>query len=322
MDGITSSEYSIRASRTIFIPGYGEEYHQLRGFGGPNNLVGIKIGRDALIEYLEDVSFNAYINGDSFDGRELLGDGVRHGGDSEDGGDKGDKGDGGDDGGGRDNFIGDLGDLLSFPALQCNVCVKFRVKIVSRLVEVIKRNGKQIQQVVKFWVEQYEKDSKLVVVELFTMLFEVCGAKYHIQGEFLDKINKRLSKTREKITMIEDMMRKIFTGHYLFSISSSACALRSMLVEWLQIHVLYLKYLGWTLNVKHSIYFNNLVSPLSNPESVIRYRRRNLSEPSLLVDFEEINMNNNNVQGPPPAGPIPQNHGPQGLNLQNPAPDL
>ncbi|GKC35862.1 hypothetical protein Tco_1048246, partial [Tanacetum coccineum] len=103
-------------------------------------------------------------------------------------------------------------------------------------MEVIKRNGKQIQQVVKFWVEQYEKDSKPAVVELFTMLFEACGATYRIQGEFLDKINKRLSETHEKITMIEDMMRKIFTGYYLFSISSSACALRSML-EWLQIHL-------------------------------------------------------------------------------------
>ncbi|GKA49821.1 hypothetical protein Tco_0742894 [Tanacetum coccineum] len=46
--------------------------------------------------------------------------------------------------------------------------------------------------------------------------------------------------------------------------------------------------------------------------SVIRNRRRNRGEPSLLIDFEEINMNNNNHQGPPPAGPIPQ----------NPAPDL
>nr|GEV11395.1 reverse transcriptase domain-containing protein [Tanacetum cinerariifolium] len=33
-------------------------------------------------------------------------------------------------------------------------------------------------------------------------------------------------------------------------------------------------------------------------------------------------MNPNNVQGPPPAGPIPQNHGPPGPNLQNPALDL
>ncbi|GJZ75757.1 reverse transcriptase domain-containing protein [Tanacetum coccineum] len=67
---------------------------------------------------------------------------------------------------------------------------------------------------------------------------------------------------------------------------------------------------------------NNLVSPLSNPESVIRHRQRNLGEPSLLVDFEEINMANNlnNIQGPPPTGPI--HRGPPGLNLQNPAPDL
>ncbi|GJW63700.1 reverse transcriptase domain-containing protein [Tanacetum coccineum] len=34
-------------------------------------------------------------------------------------------------------------------------------------------------------------------------------------------------------------------------------------------------------------------------------------------------MNPNNVQGPPPAGPPPQNHnGPPGLNFQNPAPNL
>ncbi|GJT55883.1 hypothetical protein Tco_0990937 [Tanacetum coccineum] len=68
---------------------------------------------------------------------------------------------------------------------------------------------------------------------------------------------------------------------------------------------------------------NDLVSPLSNPESVIRHRRRNLGDPSLLLNFEEINMNHNNVQGPPPVGPPPQNHnGPPGLDLQNPAPDL
>nr|GEW46817.1 reverse transcriptase domain-containing protein [Tanacetum cinerariifolium] len=60
---------------------------------------------------------------------------------------------------------------------------------------------------------------------------------------------------------------------------------------------------------------NNLVSPLSDPESVIRYRRKNRGEPSLLIDFEETNMvnNHNNNQGPPPAGPNHQN---------NPAPDL
>ncbi|GKB80688.1 reverse transcriptase domain-containing protein [Tanacetum coccineum] len=55
---------------------------------------------------------------------------------------------------------------------------------------------------------------------------------------------------------------------------------------------------------------SKLVAPFSNPESVIRNRRRNLSEASLLFDFEEINMDLNNNPGPPPAGPIPQNPAP------------
>ncbi|GKB61551.1 hypothetical protein Tco_0917737 [Tanacetum coccineum] len=68
---------------------------------------------------------------------------------------------------------------------------------------------------------------------------------------------------------------------------------------------------------------SNLIPPFSDPESVIRNRQRNLGDPSLLLDFEEINMNSNNVQGPPPVDPPPQNHnGPPGLNLQMPAPDL
>ncbi|GJS59934.1 hypothetical protein Tco_0654718 [Tanacetum coccineum] len=53
-----------------------------------------------------------------------------------------------------------------------------------------------------------------------------------------------------------------------------------------------------------------------DPESVILARQRNLDDPSLLLDFEEINMNSNNVQGAPPAGPPPQNHnGLPGPNL-------
>ncbi|GKB96592.1 reverse transcriptase domain-containing protein, partial [Tanacetum coccineum] len=55
-----------------------------------------------------------------------------------------------------------------------------------------------------------------------------------------------------------------------------------------------------------------LVAPFSNPENVIRNHQRNRGEPSLLFDFEEINMDPNNNHGPPPAGRIPQ----------NPAPDL
>ncbi|GKD47242.1 hypothetical protein Tco_1271887 [Tanacetum coccineum] len=69
---------------------------------------------------------------------------------------------------------------------------------------------------------------------------------------------------------------------------------------------------------------SNLVPPFSDPESVIRNRRRNLGDHSLLLDLEEINMSNNlnHNPGPPPMGPIPQNHGPPGPNPQNSAPDL
>lgn len=55
------------------------------------------------------------------------------------------------------------------------------------LIEVIKGNGKLISQVVKVWVEQYEKDSKPAMVGLLMMLFEACGAKYRIREEFLDE---------------------------------------------------------------------------------------------------------------------------------------
>ncbi|GKE35380.1 hypothetical protein Tco_1454702 [Tanacetum coccineum] len=69
----------------------------------------------------------------------------------------------------------------------------------------------------------------------------------------------------------------------------------------------------------------NLVPPFIDPESVIRAHRRNLGDPSRLLDFEEINMSNilNINSGPPPAGPPPQNHnGPPGPNLHMPASDL
>ncbi|KAL5561587.1 hypothetical protein UlMin_031334 [Ulmus minor] len=59
----------------------------------------------------------------------------------------------------------------------------------QNLIEVIKGNGKFINQSVKLWVEQYEKDPKSAMVELLTMLFEACGAKYYIKGEFLDEID-------------------------------------------------------------------------------------------------------------------------------------
>ncbi|GKD73985.1 hypothetical protein Tco_1521589 [Tanacetum coccineum] len=70
---------------------------------------------------------------------------------------------------------------------------------------------------------------------------------------------------------------------------------------------------------------SNLIPLFFDPESVIRNRRRNLGDPSLLLDYEEINMSNNlNFNpGPPPAGPPLQNHnGPLGPNHHMPALDL
>ncbi|GJR77493.1 hypothetical protein Tco_0089858 [Tanacetum coccineum] len=51
---------------------------------------------------------------------------------------------------------------------------------------------------------------------------------------------------------------------------------------------------------------SNLFSPLRDPESLIR--RRNLGEPSSLFDFEETMSIPHNNQGPPYAGPPPQNN--------------
>ncbi|XP_038879338.1 sister-chromatid cohesion protein 3 [Benincasa hispida] len=55
------------------------------------------------------------------------------------------------------------------------------------LIDVIKGNGKLIPQVVKLWVERYENDPKTSMVELLSMLFEACGTKYHIKGDFLEE---------------------------------------------------------------------------------------------------------------------------------------
>nr|GEU95662.1 probable carboxylesterase 18 [Tanacetum cinerariifolium] len=68
---------------------------------------------------------------------------------------------------------------------------------------------------------------------------------------------------------------------------------------------------------------SNLAPPFIDPESVIQHSRRNFGDPSRLLDFKEINMNSNNIEGPPPARPTPQyNNGPPGPNLHMPAPDL
>jgi len=57
------------------------------------------------------------------------------------------------------------------------------------LFEAIKGNGKLIPHVVKLWVESYEKDPKSAIIELLTMLFEVCGAIFHDKRVLMQEIN-------------------------------------------------------------------------------------------------------------------------------------
>lgn len=42
--------------------------------------------------------------------------------------------------------------------------------------------------------------------------------KKNSEGPHIESLNKRLSETHEKITMIEEMMRKIFTGYNYLNI--------------------------------------------------------------------------------------------------------
>lgn len=41
--------------------------------------------------------------------------------------------------------------------------------------------------------------------------------KKNSEGDRVESLNKRLSETHEKITMLEEMMRKIFTGYFFLS---------------------------------------------------------------------------------------------------------
>ncbi|KAH6766345.1 sister-chromatid cohesion protein 3 [Perilla frutescens var. hirtella] len=55
------------------------------------------------------------------------------------------------------------------------------------LIDVLKGEGKEIPEVVKRWVEHYERNQKSAMAELLTMLFEACGAKYRIPEENIDE---------------------------------------------------------------------------------------------------------------------------------------
>jgi len=57
------------------------------------------------------------------------------------------------------------------------------------LFETIKGNRKLIPHAVKLWIESYEKDPISAMVELLTMLFDVCGAKFHDKRVLMHEIN-------------------------------------------------------------------------------------------------------------------------------------
>lgn len=84
--------------------------------------------------------------------------------------------------------------------------------------------------------------------------------KKRSDGPRVESLNKRLSMTHKKITMIEEMMRKIFTGLFMHRYRDIDPDIRMSCIKSLGIWIvsypslflqdLYLKYLGWTLNDK------------------------------------------------------------------------
>lgn len=79
-------------------------------------------------------------------------------------------------------------------------------------------------------------------------------------GPRVESLNKRLSMTHENITVMEDMMRKLFTGLFVHRYRDIDPEIRMASINSLGVWILsypslflqdlYLKYLGWTLNDK------------------------------------------------------------------------
>ncbi|MFS7975943.1 putative armadillo-like helical, stromalin conservative domain, cohesin subunit Scc3/SA [Helianthus anomalus] len=86
--------------------------------------------------------------------------------------------------------------------------------------------------------------------------------KKNAEGPHVESLDKRLSEFHEKITMIEEMMRKIFTGLFMHRYRDIDPDIRMSCIQslgaWivsypsLFLQDLYLKYLGWTLNDKNA----------------------------------------------------------------------
>jgi cohesin complex subunit SA-1/2 len=93
-------------------------------------------------------------------------------------------------------------------------------------------------------------------------------------GPRLESLNKTLSAMHEKITMAEEMMRKIFTGLFMHRYRDVdpdiriACirAIGSWILSYpsLFLQDLYLKYLGWTLNDKNAVVRKISIMALQN----------------------------------------------------------
>ncbi|KAH8935631.1 hypothetical protein BDL97_17G039000 [Sphagnum fallax] len=92
------------------------------------------------------------------------------------------------------------------------------------------------------------------------------------EGPRIESLNKILSEKHEKITMVEEMMRKMFTGLFMHRYRDvdpeirQACisAMGSWIVSYpsLFLQDLYLKYIGWTLNDKNPVVRKSSISAL------------------------------------------------------------
>ncbi|KAL3677583.1 hypothetical protein R1sor_027531 [Riccia sorocarpa] len=81
-------------------------------------------------------------------------------------------------------------------------------------------------------------------------------------GPRVESLNKTLSETHEKITTVEEMMRKIFTGLFMHRYRDVDADIRMACItaigSWIAAYPslflqdLYLKYIGWTLNDKNA----------------------------------------------------------------------
>lgn len=84
----------------------------------------------------------------------------------------------------RDDFFEDFEEIR--PKVKRNRAAEASTSLKFdqiSLIEAVKGSRKNIPPVVKIWVEHYEKDPKPATLDLLTMLFESCGAKYRIEGD-------------------------------------------------------------------------------------------------------------------------------------------